>query len=342
MSWDDAQAYVAFLSARTGRTYRLPSESEFEYAARAGAATTFPWGDEAGDVCAHANGFDFAAKRNHPDWTSLECHDGFAFTAPVRTFPANAFGLYGMTGNVFQWTEDCFHDSYEGAPADGSAWTSPNCSVCAIRGGSWLNGARGLRAAMRDRDPQHALTPISASASRGRSEMIIRILPRPASLRTGNAGQERWRATMKRLAATIVLSAALIPGAAAQTDKPAPEAEEWDASTILSGGRPRSANLERMIADAAAFPLGSERNPLRVDGPSGEWGYLTRLRCGDGTAPRFERQGSRGGGAFGSIVDIYALRCAGGEPGETTVFMDMYHPQHDETAAPPGFTLAPR
>lgn len=156
VSWDDAQAYAAWLSARTGRAYRLPSEAEFEYAARAGAATTFPWGDEAADVCAHANGFDLAAKRSHPDWNSLECDDGFAFTAPVRAFPANAFGLYGMTGNVFQWTEDCFHDSYVGAPADGSAWTSGDCSVRAIRGGSWLNGARGLRAAMRDRDPQHS------------------------------------------------------------------------------------------------------------------------------------------------------------------------------------------
>lgn len=156
VSWDDAQAYAAWLSTRTGRTYRLPSEAEFEYAARAGATTTFPWGDEAGDVCAHANGFDLAAKRNHPDWNSLECDDGFAFTAPVRAFPANAFGLYGMTGNVFQWTQDCFYDSYAGAPADGSAWTSGDCSVRAIRGGSWLNGARGLRAAMRDRDPQHS------------------------------------------------------------------------------------------------------------------------------------------------------------------------------------------
>jgi formylglycine-generating enzyme required for sulfatase activity len=156
VSWDDAQAYAAWLSARTGRVYRLPSEAEFEYAARAGAATAFPWGDAPGDVCAHANGFDLAARRTHPDWTSLECDDGFAFTAPVRAFPANAFGLYDMTGNVFQWTQDCFNESYEGAPADGSAWTSPECTVRAIRGGSWLNSARGLRAAMRDRDPQQS------------------------------------------------------------------------------------------------------------------------------------------------------------------------------------------
>lgn len=155
VSWNDAQAYAAWLSARTASTYRLPTEAEFEYAARAGARTAFPWGAEAGgDVCTRANGFDLSAKRGHPDWASFECDDGYAHTAPVRAFPANAFGLYGMTGNVFQWTQDCFHDSYAGAPADGSAWVSAPCEARVIRGGSWLNSARGLRAAMRDRDRQ--------------------------------------------------------------------------------------------------------------------------------------------------------------------------------------------
>src|SRR5262245_39594423 len=83
VSWDDAQAYVAWLSGRTGRSYSLLSEAEFEYAARAGANTSFPWGDAAGEACAYANGFDLTAKRAHPDWGSLDCDDGFAFTAPV-------------------------------------------------------------------------------------------------------------------------------------------------------------------------------------------------------------------------------------------------------------------
>ena len=152
VSWQDAQDYARWLSARAGKIYRLPSEAEFEYAARARAATAFPWGAEAGDVCAHANGFDRAAGRQHPDWPSLACDDGYANTAPVRAFPANAFGLYGMTGNVFQWTQDCFRDSYAGAPTNGSAWDQQDCAAGVIRGGSWLNGPRGLRAAMRDRD----------------------------------------------------------------------------------------------------------------------------------------------------------------------------------------------
>ena len=167
VSWEDAQAYVAWLRQRTGLHYRLLSEAEFEYAARAGAATTFPWGAEPGDVCVHANGFDLAARRAHPDWPSLDCDDRYAFTAPVGAFRANAFGLFDMTGNVFQWTEDCFGESYANAPTDGSAQTSEGCVARVIRGGSWLNGTRGLRAAMRDRDrPQDRYTNIGIRIAR--------------------------------------------------------------------------------------------------------------------------------------------------------------------------------
>lgn len=155
VSWDDATAYAAWLSVKTGARYRLLTEAEFEYAVRAGATTAYPWGDAAGDVCAHANGFDLAAKRNHTDWPSLACDDGAAYTAAVNAYHANAFNLSGMTGNVFQWTEDCFVEGgYAGAPADGSARQHEGCVTRVIRGGSWLNGARGLRAAMRDRDRQ--------------------------------------------------------------------------------------------------------------------------------------------------------------------------------------------
>lgn len=154
VSWDDAQAYVRWLSERAGRSYRLLSESEFEYAARAGTTTTFPWGVRTGEACDYANGFDASAKRLHPDWPAFACDDGYAHTSPVEAFPANAFGLRVMTGNVYQWVQDCFEDSYAGAPADGAAWARPPCKARVIRGGSWLNGARGLRAAMRDRDPQ--------------------------------------------------------------------------------------------------------------------------------------------------------------------------------------------
>jgi formylglycine-generating enzyme required for sulfatase activity len=155
VSWEDASAYAQWLSAKTRRAYRLVSEAEYEHVARAGSTATFAWGDADMNMCAYANGFDAAARRTYPDWPAADCDDGFAHTAPVHTFPANAFGVFGASGNVFQWTEDCFVDGgYVGAPTDGSARTVPGCELRVIRGGSWLNSSRGLRSAMRDRDRQ--------------------------------------------------------------------------------------------------------------------------------------------------------------------------------------------
>ena len=133
----DAKAYTAWLSAQTGKTYRLPSESEWEYAARAGTRTRYSWGNEIGDNRANCRGCG-------SEWDGEQ-------TAPVGRFAANAFGLFDMHGNVREWVEDCWHKSYKGAPTDGSAWTS-DCDSGAravVRGGSWLNASRGLRCAFR-------------------------------------------------------------------------------------------------------------------------------------------------------------------------------------------------
>lgn len=155
VSWEDASAYAQWLGAKSGRAYRLLSEAEYEYMARGGSTTTFAWGDSDKEMCTHANGFDASAKRVHPDWPAADCDDGYAFTAPVRAFPANAFGVYSAAGNVFQWTADCFVEGgYAGAPTDGSARTVEGCELRVIRGGSWLNSGRGLRSAMRDLDRQ--------------------------------------------------------------------------------------------------------------------------------------------------------------------------------------------
>ena len=156
VSWEDGQAYARWLTARTGKAYRLLSEAEFEYVARAGVTPAFPWGTAGEAACAHANGFDRTAQKDHPDWPSLPCTDGYATTAPVGAFPANAFGLLGTTGNVFQWVEDCWVEGgYSGAPDDGTVRAgAADCNLRVIRGGSWLNGARGLRLAMRDLDRQ--------------------------------------------------------------------------------------------------------------------------------------------------------------------------------------------
>lgn len=151
VSWVDAQGYVQWLSRETGERYRLLSEAEWEYVARAGRPEARPWGDSEALQCRHANGFDRAGADRYPaDRGPVDCSDGHAATAPVGSFQPNSFGLHDVLGNVWEWTEDCWHDSYSGAPADGSAWQSGDCSLRVLRGGSWINDPEVLRSANRD------------------------------------------------------------------------------------------------------------------------------------------------------------------------------------------------
>ena len=149
MNWDDARAYARWLSGKTGREYRLLSESEWEYAARAGTTTRYYWGDGSSGQCDYANGADRTAKRQESEWTVADCDDGHYRTAPVGSFKANAFGLHDMFGNVWEWARDCWNDSYAGAPSDGDAWESGNCGRRVLRGGSWGDYPKDLRAALR-------------------------------------------------------------------------------------------------------------------------------------------------------------------------------------------------
>jgi formylglycine-generating enzyme required for sulfatase activity len=149
-SWEDAKAYAAWLSARTGHRYRLPSASEWEYAARAGSGAIRPWAADGSDACVSANVADASAARQFPGWTVFACDDGYVNTAPVGSFKANAFGLNDMLGNVFQWTEDCWHADYTGAPIDGSARTDGDCSEHELRGGSWFTSPDLVRANYRN------------------------------------------------------------------------------------------------------------------------------------------------------------------------------------------------
>ncbi len=139
VSWEDAQGYVAWLSETTGEEYRLLTEAQWEYVARAGTQTARYWGEDESAQCRHANGGD----------TYISCLDGYENTAPVGSFDANAFGLYDVLGNIWEWTEDCWNDSYAGAPNDGSAWRSGDCSRRVLRGGSFTNSPAGLRSAQR-------------------------------------------------------------------------------------------------------------------------------------------------------------------------------------------------
>ena len=152
VSWEDARAYVKWLSGETGESYRLLSESEWEYVARAGTGTSRYWGDGETGQCAHANGADRALKRRYGDWkwATASCDDGQIHSAPVGNYRANGYGLHDVLGNVWEWVEDCWHDGYGGAPGDGRAWTvGGDCSRRVLRGGSWFIGPQNLRSANR-------------------------------------------------------------------------------------------------------------------------------------------------------------------------------------------------
>ena len=135
VSWHDAVAYTRWLSKETGHKYRLPSEAQWEYAARAGSVYSYWWADP--ETTNHANCFDCGSR-----WDGEQ-------TAPVASFQANRFGLYDMSGNVQEWTEDCYHNSYTGAPVDGSAWVSSNCTQRVVRGGAYSSPLDSLRSAKR-------------------------------------------------------------------------------------------------------------------------------------------------------------------------------------------------
>ena len=151
VSYEGTQRYVQWLSRKTGKSYRLPTEAEWEYAARAGTTTARFWGDSRDQACNFANVGDLtgAEALNWNKGKAFQCRDGYVFTAPVGSFRPNTFGLYDMLGNVNQWTEDCYQDSYIGVPTDGSAVTSGDCKSRVLRGGSWVSNPGFLRSAFR-------------------------------------------------------------------------------------------------------------------------------------------------------------------------------------------------
>src|SRR5215472_14012849 len=171
VSWEDAKAYVQWLNdglrrrqhgAPTSSTgpYRLLTEGEWEYAARAGTTTRYFWGDDPKATCRYANSLDVRAipkilgSAPTKKVEDVSCDDdGYVFTSPTGRLAPNAFGLYDIFGDAWQWTEDCWHDDYTAAPADSSAWTTGECSLRVIRGGSWGNPPQLLRSAYRSKYP---------------------------------------------------------------------------------------------------------------------------------------------------------------------------------------------
>lgn len=156
VSFADAAAYAAWLSRRTGRAYALPSEAQWEYAARAGTTTARFWGDGRAEACLHANASDRSLRDSLPvpeDATRyFDCADGHAATAPVGSFRANAFGLHDMLGNAWHWTRDCWRADLSGVPADGGAREAGlglDCTQRAVRGGAWNYSPRYIRSGFR-------------------------------------------------------------------------------------------------------------------------------------------------------------------------------------------------
>ena len=153
VSWDDCQAFLAALNALGQGTFRLPSESEWEYACRAGTTTRFYFGDSLGcadecENCDAAKDVIFIDSRADYMWF---CANGGTSAHPVRQRFANFFGLYDMAGNVYEWCQDIYHSDYTGAPTDGSAWESGGELNRVVRGGIWDSSAVGCRSAFRSR-----------------------------------------------------------------------------------------------------------------------------------------------------------------------------------------------
>jgi formylglycine-generating enzyme required for sulfatase activity len=147
VSWQAATTYANWLTTRARKKYRLPSEAEWEYAARAGSTTRYYFGDNEGDLCLYGNGAD---RTSAFLWGNHLCSDGVGVqTAEVGKFRPNAFGLYDTIGNASEWVQDCWNDSYDNAPLDGSPRMNGDCSNRVIRGGAWDNGPNDLRSANR-------------------------------------------------------------------------------------------------------------------------------------------------------------------------------------------------
>ncbi|MEM1110373.1 MAG: formylglycine-generating enzyme family protein [Pseudomonadota bacterium] len=173
VNWEDATAFARWLSLGTGLEFSLPSEAEWEYAARSGDGRRYAHGDDEAQLCAHANGADISALRDYPGFDVNRCDDGYTRTAPVGSYPANAWGLHDMTGNVWEWVQDCWVPSYEGASTEGDARQEGDCERRAYRGGAYGDIPAFLRLTLRNR----------GRAKERRDDIGFRLVVRPGASR---------------------------------------------------------------------------------------------------------------------------------------------------------------
>ncbi len=201
VSFFDALAYADWLSELTGEPYRLPTEAEWEYAARAGATTPYYWGDDPMLACEYANvrspGADaISVRQAEADRANgFPCDDGIVHSAPVGSFKPNAFGLHDMQGNAWEWVADCIHKDYRGAPADGSAWLDDTpCQFGVIRSGSFLNLVERSSATVRAGRPRSGRATNMgfriAKGSHGAGPVVPAEPARPAEVASGQTGSD--------------------------------------------------------------------------------------------------------------------------------------------------------
>lgn len=156
VSWNDAQQYASWLSQQSGKLYRLPTEAEWEFAARAGRQSRFPFeGDNSSTLCKYANVADRSKSPNNSDWDDqVACSDRHWFAAPVASYRPNTLGLYDLLGNLREWVEDSWSNSYRGAAADGSAFSDTKSKDKVLRGGAWDSPSKGQRVSVRSLGPK--------------------------------------------------------------------------------------------------------------------------------------------------------------------------------------------
>ncbi len=149
VSWEDAVAFAKWVSQKSGHSYRLPTEAEWEYAARAGSNKSRYWGNSLDDACKHANVADITAKKQWAQWTTIPCDDGYAVSAPVGSFKPNSYGLNDMLGNAWEWCEDIYNsEAYTKLPKNNPVFNGSG-EYRVMRGGGWSNGPLGIRSSHR-------------------------------------------------------------------------------------------------------------------------------------------------------------------------------------------------
>ena len=151
VSWYDAKAFITWLNQQSSHRFRLPSESEWEYAVRAGSNSTYFFGNDPIELCEFANAADLSALADYPDFSVNQCNDNYVRTSPVGIFKPNPLGLYDVYGNVWEWVEDCWTDNYRNHPDDGKANKAGDCSKRGFRGGGYGDIPHFARSTLRNR-----------------------------------------------------------------------------------------------------------------------------------------------------------------------------------------------